>query len=434
LFSDLRSEEFLTLNLTAEDSQFIRWNRSRVRQIGTVRDAQLEASFVLSSSSGERREAQGALTLTGDFESDLAAAREELARLRAEAPGLPVNPFLPAVSNHGTSEQLVSGRLLEPAKAVPELLRALGGASLSGIYASGPMIRANANSLGQRHWFESERFTFDYSVDAGGPSAVKGEYAGAVWDTDAFAKRVAEAASLAESLRLPAREIRPGSHRVYLAPAALADIVLMLNWGGIGEAALRQGDSPLRKLREKSAALSPLFTLEEDFRAGNTPRFNPDGELAPERLSLIHRGKLENTLVSALSAAEYAIPANGAGRSEAMRAPVIAGGSLARSQVLERLGTGLYLSNLHYLNWSDQPGGRITGMTRHACFFVEDAKIIAPIQDLRWDDSIFQLLGERLEALSAEVETLPATGSYGFRDLGATVAPGALISAMEFTL
>ena len=31
--------------------------------------------------------------------------------------------------------------------------------------------------------------------------------------------------------------------------------------------------------------------------------------------------------------------------------------------------------NLHYLNWSDNIGGRITGMTRYACFWVENGEI-----------------------------------------------------------
>jgi hypothetical protein len=31
------------------------------------------------------------------------------------------------------------------------------------------------------------------------------------------------------------------------------------------------------------------------------------------------------------------------------------------AQILERLGTGLYISNLWYLNYSDLPAARLTG-------------------------------------------------------------------------
>ena len=46
-----------------------------------------------------------------------------------------------------------------------------------------------------------------------------------------------------------------------------------------------------------------------------------------------------------------------------VRPPVVAPGNLKSDEILEQLGTGLYISNLHYLNWSDLTAGRITGMT-----------------------------------------------------------------------
>jgi predicted Zn-dependent protease len=52
------------------------------------------------------------------------------------------------------------------------------------------------------------------------------------------------------------------------------------------------------------------------------------------------------------------------------------------------------------LNWSDQSGGRITGMTRYAFFWVENSEFIAPIENLRFDDSIYDFLGEKLEAFT----------------------------------
>jgi predicted Zn-dependent protease len=105
-----------------------------------------------------------------------------------------------------------------------------------------------------------------------------------------------------------------------------------------------------------------------------------------------------------------------------------------RQQVLQRLGTGLHLSNLHYLNWSDAPGGRITGMTRYACFWVEGGKIVAPIENLRFDDSIFSLFGTALEDLDQQPVYLPEVHTYDQRALGGILCPGALLSEMKFTL
>jgi predicted Zn-dependent protease len=109
-------------------------------------------------------------------------------------------------------------------------------------------------------------------------------------------------------------------------------------------------------------------------------------------------------------------------------------GALAESDVLQKLGTGLYISNLWYLNFSDRPAGRITGMTRFATFWVENGKIAAPVTPMRFDDSIYRILGESLVDLTRERELLPDASTYGERQTSSARLPGALLSALRFTL
>jgi predicted Zn-dependent protease len=180
--------------------------------------------------------------------------------------------------------------------------------------------------------------------------------------------------------------------------------------------------------------MSAKFSLYEDFSHGLVPRFNSLGELAPKKLTLIQAGELKNSLVSARSAKEYSVQSNGATDHEGLRSPVMEHGDLHEDQILARLGTGLYLSNLHYLNWSDQSGGRITGMTRYACFWVEDGKIVSPIENLRWDDSLFTLLGSELEAVTSHRALEADVGTYERRNISAVQVPGILLSKMSFTL
>lgn len=117
-----------------------------------------------------------------------------------------------------------------------------------------------------------------------------------------------------------------------------------------------------------------------------------------------------------------------------MRSPEVATGNLAEADILKQLDTGLYLSNLHYLNWSDRTGGRITGMTRYACFWVENGEFIAPIENLRFDDSIYDFFGDNLENLTDFCEFIPDTGTYEKRSLGGIFAPGMLVNKFTFTL
>lgn len=107
---------------------------------------------------------------------------------------------------------------------------------------------------------------------------------------------------------------------------------------------------------------------------------------------------------------------------------------MAPDRILACLDTGLYLSNLHYLNWSDRPTARVTGMTRYACFWVEGGEIFAPIAHLRFDESLYRCWGDNLIALTNGLEFIPDVDTYGSRQLGGSWAPGLLVQDFTYTL
>jgi predicted Zn-dependent protease len=76
----------------------------------------------------------------------------------------------------------------------------------------------------------------------------------------------------------------------------------------------------------------------------------------------------------------------------------------------------------------------MTGMTRFATFWVENGRIVAPVDVLRFDDTLYRMLGDNLEALTEERELLLESNTYGSRLLTSFVLPGALVSEMSFTL
>ncbi|NJN88165.1 MAG: TldD/PmbA family protein, partial [Leptolyngbyaceae cyanobacterium SL_7_1] len=131
---------------------------------------------------------------------------------------------------------------------------------------------------------------------------------------------------------------------------------------------------------------------------------------------------------------EYNAVANGASREEMLRSPEVERGTLAATDVLKALDTGLYVSNLHYLNWSDRPTGRMTGMTRYACFWVEQGEIVAPIENLRFDESLYRYFGDKLVNLTDFQEFIPNVETYDHRELGGVWAPGILVDDFTYTL
>ena len=147
---------------------------------------------------------------------------------------------------------------------------------------------------------------------------------------------------------------------------------------------------------------------------------------------------MKNFLINAATAKEYSLVSNNADaglwNSEVMRSIEVRAGTLEESDILKELGTGLYLTNLHYINWSDPQAARLTGMTRFACFWVENGEIVGPIQDLRFDDNLYNLFGSELLALTKERNRFANTLTYQKRRLGGMIVPGALLSKMNFTL
>ena len=131
---------------------------------------------------------------------------------------------------------------------------------------------------------------------------------------------------------------------------------------------------------------------------------------------------------------EFKLTTNGAGAREKPDSLDLAAGSLAMTEVLEQLDTGIYINNLWYLNFSDRAAGRMTGMTRFATFWVERGQIVAPIDVMRFDDSVYRLLGENLIDLTAEREMLLDPSTYDARSTSSARLPGILLKALRFTL
>jgi predicted Zn-dependent protease len=180
--------------------------------------------------------------------------------------------------------------------------------------------------------------------------------------------------------------------------------------------------------------LDPRVTIFEDFAGGVAPGFQSEGFTRAPRVPLIEHGELVGSLVSPRTAREFGIEANGANEVESPEALAMEGGALKESDVLVALDTGLLVGNLWYMNYSDRSACRMTGMTRFATFWVEGGRIVAPIDVLRFDDSLYRLFGAHLVDLSAVPELMLTSESYGSRQLTSVRLPGALISEMTFTL
>jgi predicted Zn-dependent protease len=425
----LHGDEIYTCSFHGEESDFVRFNAGVVRQAGAVTQRSLTVDLIAG-----RRHAPGTLTLSGDLAADRSRLARLIGELREIRGQLAEDPYLLyATSVHSTARR--RSAVLPDGDAAVGAIRAAGdGRDLVGIYAAGASHAGFANSFGQRNWYTAPSFNLDWSFFCGADKAVKARYAGTRWDAAELERKVAVAVEQLGVLARPARTLRPGNYRVYLAPPALFEIFGVLSWGGFGLRAHRTKTSPLIKMVEEGLRLHPSLRVLENTADGIAPDFQSAGFIRPERVVLVDGGAYRDCLVSPRSAAEYGVETNGASASEAPASIEVAGGAVAADDVLRELHTGLYVSNLWYLNFSDRSACRTTGMTRFATFWVENGVIESPAEVMRFDETIYRMLGDNLVGLTSEREMILDPGSYFQRSTDSARLPGVLVDDFALTL
>lgn len=422
-------EEFLC-DFRREMSTFARFNRGRVGQIGTVEQAQAEIDLLAG-----RHHAAGTVALSGDSEADDARIGGLLCRLRAAASASVEDPYLLfSTDPEASSERIATGRLPPTAALITDIGKHATGIDLVGIYAAGAMQRGFASSFGQINWHSTETFHLDWSAYDERGRGAKSSYAGVDWNPAEFAARMEICRQNLALAGNPARDLPPGRYRVYLAPAALAEMMSLLAWGGFGLRAQRTKTSPLQRLYDGRVSLAACVTLADDIAGGAAPAFERSGFARPGCTPLIDAGCAAGSLVSPRSAMEFGVATNGAEADEAPVSLDMAAGTLDADRIAVELDTGVLVSNLWYLNFSDRSAGRITGMTRYATMWVEEGRVRGPVEAMRFDDSIYRMLGSNLVGLTRQREWIADADSYGWRSSRSARLPGALIDDIEFTL
>lgn len=424
----ITDNEQFHLGYAAEASEFVRFNHAKVRQAGQVQQASINLKLI-----NDGRHADLGITLAGEPALDRQRLADGLQQLRETLPLLPQDPYLLLNHNAWQSSNEQAQPLPELAQVLEDISRAAEGVDLVGFYAAGPISRGFASSSGAFGWHQANSFNFDFSLFHANGEAVKASYAGHTWDSREFAARFQQAREQLEFLGRPLHKLAPGHYRAYLAPAALEEIIDLITWGGFSAQAIASKSSSLQKLYGGEQSLSPLVTVSEQVSGSLSEAFSSEGYPRGD-VTLINAGKAAGELINSRSAAEYGLSTNGASSDEAPSALQMAAGSLAQADILKQLGTGLYISNLWYLNYSDLPAARLTGMTRFATFWVEDGEIKAPVSTMRFDDSVFSLLGSQLEALTAERELLLSASTYSQRNTSSNLLPGALVKRLTLTL
>lgn len=427
LFGKLKADEQLLLGFSGEDSDFVRMNHNRIRQAGSVAQRTLSLDLIEG-----QRHVQASVELVGDTEQDLDQLMSVLRKLRQQRALLTDDPYLHFAADINNTEFHHDNEVIGSHDAVDQIAQAGGDLDLVGIFANGIQYSGFANSIGQRNWHSSANFNFDWSCYLDKDRAVKSNYAGFEWQPHKLTDRMESIKHQLDILARPAKTLEPGAYRAYLAPSAVSEIISMMAWGGFGLKSHRTKGTPLIQMVDQGRTLSSSVSLREYHGRGLAPMFTGSGFIKPDEVQLIENGCYKDCLVSARSAKEYASTTNA--DWEYPGALDMAAGDLPVADILKELDTGLYINNLWYLNFSDRNACQMTGMTRFACFWIEQGEIQAPVNVMRFDDSVYSLLGDNLLGLTEERELILDSSTYGQRSNSSMELPGVLLSQLRLTL
>lgn len=426
LNKNLVSGEVLLCTFYGEDSDFVRLNNSRIRQAGSVN----QYEFGLQLINGHRH-SSGRCNISGQQTMDLQRLSRLLDSLREQNLHSPEDAYLlynmePLNSDISPDNQLPNSQTI-----IKQLIDSTAGLDLVGIYASGTLYHGFANSLGQHNWQTQHQFNLDWSCYLNTDKAVKSQYAGSQWQPSILEQKFENIHQQLALISRPSTSLKPGDYRCYLSPTALSSILEIASWGGFGLKSHHSKNSPLIKLNEQTLTLDNRVRISENNHDGFTPCFTEQGYIKPDEVVLVNQGIRADYLVSSRSAKEFNTTVNT--QSETPQSLQLASGQLISSDITAAIDTGLYISNLWYTNFSDRSNCKITGMTRFACFYIENGIIKAPIEVMRFDQSLYEILGDRLIELSAETECLASTDSYQRRSSSSMTLPGILIDGFSLS-
>lgn len=370
--------------------------------------------------------------------ADCARRAAAIARAQDEDPEFPGLVASPPAENAPEGAYDEATAAISPEDRAKICLPAIERAREAGFEASGALTVASselavANTLGTFQYHPSTTARLHVVVRAGTAEGAWTETANSLGEIDPEAV-AARAVEKCASSRDPAR-IEPGEYPMVLEPDAVADMVEMLAYMGLGALSVLEDRSFLCG-RTGERIVSEKITLSDDPLAPGGPVRPFDYEGVPKRkVVLIERGVARTPVYDTRTASRASRALTGRARVESTghalpepnpRGPfplnlVLAPGDAALDEMIASTERGLLVSRFHYTNPVDPKRTVITGMTRFGTFLIEDGKVAKAVKPLRFTDSVLEGLS-RAEAVGG-----------GLRRVEDTLAPSLKLSSWRFT-
>lgn len=416
---------------TGKDAALTRFAESVIHQNVAARNHRLAVRVAFGKKVGH------AATNSLDEASLRSALRqaEAVARLQPDDPDFVAFPLPAPVKDMDELTFFAATATHTPearAAAVREMVGRVSRleAKLAGSFAVEAGELAVVNSHGVRQYCRLTKAGITTLVSKGGGSGYAEAVARDITELDLI--RTGEAA-LAKCLAgQHPRPIEPGEYTVILEPAAVADMVDFLAMEGLNATALQEGRSFMEDSRGKKI-MDERISIWDD---GSDPQGLPlpfDFEGVPkERVNCVERGVAREIVYDSYTAGREAGKLS---TGHGLPAPNpygplplhlhMAAGDATLSEMIEGTEKGILVTRFHYTNTVHPKQVIITGMTRDGTFLVENGRIVSPLPNLRFTDSVLRML--------AAVESVGRERKRQATYFGACCVPALKINGFRFT-
>jgi len=230
-------------------------------------------------------------------------------------------------------------------------------------------------------------------------------------------------------------ELPPGDYEVILEPAAVAELLLWLNYTGFRSRAMMQNTSFMSGKIGKKITSEMITISDNAFRKGMVG-LPFDFEGTPRRrVTLIKSGvalgRLHDRASAKLAGSRstgHALPPFFAHFGAMGLHMCLSPGKSSREKMIQDVKRGVLVTRFHYVRGqSDVPDDTLTGMTRDGTFLIENGELTQGIKNLRFTDSVMRALSS-CKAISRNL-TLVKPEFAGM----ATLAPTLQLGSFRFT-
>lgn len=371
---------------------------------------------------------------TNDFEeSSLKTAieqAEQIAKLapvdREYLPSLgaqtykPTNGFVEATANIPPTDR---------AKVIGDILSEAEKAKIiaAGFYQSQASASASASKNGN---FSFQRNTVvGLSVTGRTTDGTSsGYFARSHFDVNKLdTKRIAHEAIQKTLNARNAQTLEPGVYTVILEPQAVADLMGTFGFGFDARSA-EEGRSPFSALGGKTKLGEKLFDerlniLSDPWHSELPGSASAQSGLPAQKIYLVRNGVLENLNYSRFWAKQKG--------KEPTPGPVntiieTSGKPATMQEMIASMKRGLIISRFWYIRSTDPRVAGLTGLTRDGVWLVEDGKIVHPVKNFRFNQSIIQMLAP------GNIDMIGVSERVGDTD-GASLLPALKLKAFNFT-